>query len=87
MPRARGGTSPLDRVPRVPPGAPRVCVPPRVDGAGTRDILDLGAGVWNLGAAALEAAGLSTKVVSVVLSIGSSQHSSMFLVASGPNAR
>lgn len=81
MPRTRGGTSPLDRVPRVPPGPPRVCVPPRVDGAGTRDILDLGAGVWNLGAAALEDAGLSTKVVSVVMNVVSPSGSSVGLVS------
>lgn len=69
MPRARGCTSPLDRVPRVPPRVPRVCVPPRLGGAGTREVL-VGARVWNLGAAGLEDEGLSTNVVSVVLSTG-----------------
>lgn len=67
MPLALGAASLLGRVPRVPPRPPRVWLPPRVDGAGTRDVLGFGAGVWNLGAAVLDEDGLSTKDVSVVL--------------------
>lgn len=73
MPRPRGLASPLPRVPRVPrvvpPRVPLVCavVPPRMEGAGTRDVLDLGAGVWNLDMAVLVDEGFSTKDVSVVL--------------------
>lgn len=67
MPLALGAASLLGRVPRVPPRPPRVWLPPRVDGAGTRDVLVFGAGVWNLGAAVLVEDGLSTKDVSVVL--------------------
>lgn len=67
MPLALGAASLLGRVPRVPPRFPRVWLPPRVDGAGTRDVLVFGAGVWNLGAAVLDEDGLSTKDVSVVL--------------------
>lgn len=67
MPLALGAASLLGRVPRVPPRPPRDWVPPRLDGAGTRDVLVFGAGVWNLGAAVLVEDGLSTKDVSVVL--------------------
>lgn len=67
MPLALGAASLLGRVPRVPPRPPRVWLPPRVDGAGTRDVLVFGAGVWNLGAAVLVEDGFSTKDVSVVL--------------------
>lgn len=68
MPRARGFASPLGRAPRAPPRAPLVCVPPRLGGGNREpDPLDLGAGVWNLGADDLVEDGLSTKDVSVVL--------------------
>lgn len=64
MPLTLGAASLLGR---VPPRPPRVWLPPRVDGAGTRDVLGFGAGVWNFGAAVLDEDGLSTKDVSVVL--------------------
>lgn len=71
MPLALGAASLLGRVPRVPPRPPRVWLPPRVDGAGTREVLVFGAGVWNLGAAVLVEVGFSTKDVSVVLELRS----------------
>ena len=67
MPLALGAASLLGRVPRVGPRPPRDWLPPRLDGAGTRDVLVFAAGVWNLGAAVLVEEGLSTKDVSVVL--------------------
>jgi hypothetical protein len=69
MPLALGAASLLGRVPRVPPRPSRLWLLPQLDGAGTRDVLVFGAGVWNLGAAVLVEGGLSTKDVSVVLRI------------------